>query len=362
MTNKKRIAFIDLARAYAILMMVQGHTIQSLIADQHRNSNFLYQIWEVNRGFTAPIFLLMSGCIFMFLLIKAQKPTGNIRAKKGVHRAGFLLFIAYLLQFNPGIFKGFPPLNLEEYGFVITVHILHCIALGLLVLIGIYYISRLIKIDSLWLLSLGILLILFIYPFIIQIEFDNYMPRILGNYFTSRYKSLFPIIPWHLFLLVGAILGNILTKFPQLHMKKQFAFSLIAGGILLGLTANPIFGFFNSIITDSKIISFYASNDLHFKLFIAFAIIGVFSLLCQYLSKIPNWLIIVGQNTLWIYAIHIFVVYDVFISKSIFSPFRHSLTFADSVLAACIAEVMVLTILFALRYLLKKYAFRFGPK
>ncbi len=361
-TKKKRVAFIDLTRAWAILMMVQGHTIHSLIGDQYRDkTNFIYNLWETNRGLTAPLFLFMSGCIFVFLLIKSDKPEGNIRAKKGIRRAGLLLFMAYLLQFNPGIFNGFPPLNYEQYGFVAATHILHCISIGLLVLIGIYYLSKLLKIDTLYPLIVLLAAQIIFYPYSKTILWDENMPRLIANYFTQDYGSLFPIIPWHIYLIFGGILGNILTKLPKLHLQKRFALTMIIIGISGALFIPPFLKVMD-IAFIVKVIESYAYNGIVRKLFLVFAISGGFAFMCIYIKNIPKWIMVIGQNTLWIYVIHIFVVYDTYLTKSIFCSHRHCTTFTSAALCGLAAVVMTIGILFILRFVMKKLRLKFGPK
>ena len=70
MTEKsQRILFFDLLRAFAVLMMVQGHTIDSLLAEEFRTSeSIIYVFWHTMRGFTAPIFMFTSAAVFTYLL------------------------------------------------------------------------------------------------------------------------------------------------------------------------------------------------------------------------------------------------------------------------------------------------------
>ena len=54
----KRLYFIDAVRAFAILMMLQGHFIDTLLAIEYRDSNTLaFNTWQYFRGITAPVFL-----------------------------------------------------------------------------------------------------------------------------------------------------------------------------------------------------------------------------------------------------------------------------------------------------------------
>jgi len=70
----KRLYFIDTIRAFAILMMLQGHFIDTLLAIEYRDpDNIDYSTWLYFRGIIAPVFFTISGLIFTYLLIKAKE-------------------------------------------------------------------------------------------------------------------------------------------------------------------------------------------------------------------------------------------------------------------------------------------------
>ncbi len=66
---KPRLKFIDLARALAILLMLEGHFVGLSLAGEYRDSSsVIYNIWNSIRGFTAPLFFTVAGMIFAYLL------------------------------------------------------------------------------------------------------------------------------------------------------------------------------------------------------------------------------------------------------------------------------------------------------
>jgi len=87
-----RLHFIDAVRAFAILMMLQGHFIDTLLAVNFRDQNDIaYNIWSYFRGITAPTFFTISGLVFTYLLLRAYaKGNDKPRIKKGLTR-GFVL-------------------------------------------------------------------------------------------------------------------------------------------------------------------------------------------------------------------------------------------------------------------------------
>ena len=69
-----RLYFIDAVRAFAILMMLQGHFIDTLLDPIYKDDSYVaYNIWSYFRGITAPTFFTISGLVFSYLLIKVKK-------------------------------------------------------------------------------------------------------------------------------------------------------------------------------------------------------------------------------------------------------------------------------------------------
>ena len=74
-TTQQRIVFLDLLRALAVMMMVEGHTIDVLLLNEYRSYDYLgFRLWQFTRGMTAPIFLLTAGTVFIYLLRSTALP------------------------------------------------------------------------------------------------------------------------------------------------------------------------------------------------------------------------------------------------------------------------------------------------
>ena len=127
--NSERLYFIDIVRAFAILMMLQGHFIDTLLSIEYRDvSSTAFQIWSYFRGITAPTFFTISGLIFTYLLLKAkEKGNEKLRIKKGIIRGFFLIGVGYLLR--APIFKW---LSGKFTTYFLAVDVLQCIGLSLI--------------------------------------------------------------------------------------------------------------------------------------------------------------------------------------------------------------------------------------
>jgi uncharacterized membrane protein len=133
--KSRRIVFIDVLRAFAILMMLQGHFIDTTLAPVFRDpDNLLYAGWKFMRGLTAPIFFTVAGLIFVFLLRRDGRPLReNTRVKKGLRRGLMLIGVGYLLRMNwLAVLSGY------FADWYLTFDVLHSIGFGLIALVGVY--------------------------------------------------------------------------------------------------------------------------------------------------------------------------------------------------------------------------------
>ena len=71
MKESQRLYFLDALRAFAILMMLQGHFVSGILDPLFKDTtNSFYNFWLYRRGFTAPVFFTVTGWVVLFLLLK----------------------------------------------------------------------------------------------------------------------------------------------------------------------------------------------------------------------------------------------------------------------------------------------------
>src|SRR5262245_45767616 len=99
--KQQRIVFLDLLRALAVMMMVEGHTVDVLLLNEYRSYEYSgFKLWQFTRGMTAPMFLLTAGTVFVYLLRSTALPfRNNPRVTKGAKRGLLLFALGYLLRF-----------------------------------------------------------------------------------------------------------------------------------------------------------------------------------------------------------------------------------------------------------------------
>ncbi|SIR27974.1 heparan-alpha-glucosaminide N-acetyltransferase domain-containing protein [Maribacter ulvicola] len=339
-----RLFFLDAIRAWAILMMLQGHFIDGLLDNAFRdNSNILFSTWKYFRGITAPVFFTVSGFIFTYLLIRS-KQTGwsNPSVKKGIKRGLELLVIAYLLRINIfGLFKG------EIYDSFYVVDVLHCIGLSLLFIIGGYMLTFA---KQKWIfptILAATTLLLFVLEPIYKASSFEFLPQILANYFTKTNGSVFTIIPWLGYATIGSFMSVLFSKYQD---NKNLYNYIVPAYIATGLTLIFLSSDFFLSVYDTTGIqlfkSIFSNNYLFIRLGDVFIVFSIFIVLRKFLMN-ATWLRI-GQSTLSIYIIHFIILYGSFTGVGLYRFFHHSLNPYFVVLGAIL-------FMFSSTYLALKY-------
>ena len=310
-----RLRFIDMARSIAILLMLEGHFIDLTLAPEWRRPGHLpYEVWHYIRGMSAPMFFTVTGLVFAYLLSGAQETTfwRLARVRKGLLRAGELLFWGYLLQLKvtnlPELVHGGPQSWFQAF------HVLQCIGIGLLVMIAIFGLLR--RLSRPPLAIAYALAGLCIYLFHIWLRnqsghFPEGAPAWLQNPFKGPY-SVFPLAPWLAFTLYGAAVG-VWVRWLGRRLTRPYApFTLIASGILLRLVA----GWFDrqlaggllgltGVPAETRVIDDWFHSRVG-------EILVLLGLLVAYENRYKpgdSWFLNIGRNTFFIYITHVIVLY-----------------------------------------------------
>ena len=185
-------------RAFAVIMMIQGHTVDTFLANELRTmDSIFYSTWFTLRGFTAPIFMFTAGMVFTYLL-KADhfEFVKNPRVKKGFKRALLLISIGYLLRYPTAKIFDFSHVSQRQWDIFFAVDALHLIGFGMLTIIVSLFISKRFKL-SLNHILISIFGFVFLFsPLLVKLDWNIFLPQFIASYFTRAYGSLFPLFPW----------------------------------------------------------------------------------------------------------------------------------------------------------------------
>lgn len=309
-SKKNRVIFIDLMRAFAVFMMVQGHTTDCVLADSERvfTSPF-FLFWNFMRGFTAPIFLFTMGTTFSYLFKLDRHPFDkNPRVKKGIKRSFLLLSLGYLMRYPTFSVVYFDTISHQEWMTFFVVDVLQLIACGILFVLFVEFIAEKFKISDYSLLAFFALLAFTVAPFTERIQWTNYMPQVLANYLYRGGGSFFPLFPWLSYVFAGAILGNYLAKNPMIFKTSKFSLQLAIIG--LGFICTALVGdIFEVVILGYSNLWTTSPNLVFFRLGTVIILNAIVSFVALEMEKIPTIVILIGRNTLLIYVVHVIILY-----------------------------------------------------
>ncbi|MEM5564979.1 heparan-alpha-glucosaminide N-acetyltransferase domain-containing protein [Psychroserpens sp. AS72] len=344
-----RLFFIDAVRAFAILMMLQGHFIDTLLNPNYRDeTNMAYQVWSYFRGITAPTFFTISGLVFLYLLLRAKdKGDDTSRIKKGLNRGLLLIGIGYALRINIfDLLYG----NFNTYIFVIDV--LQCIGLSLILLIGCYVLFK----KHVWLLSM-FLFTIGCFCFLTEPLYRNldlsHVPIILANYMTKANGSIFTILPWFGFTAFGGFLATVF--FSHVH-RNRFRLVTVLSFFIFGSFLVEYSSFILMKLHFWTDIELFKSAAYYNYLFTRFGnvllLFGVFYAAEPFLkgSLIGK----IGQKTLSIYVIHFIIIFGSFTGLGLKHFYFKALNPTQAIFGAIIFMVVVCLISF---YYVKTNAF-----
>lgn len=310
-----RLRFIDMARAVAILLMLEGHFVDVTLAPQYRDAGHpVYILWLYGRGLAAPLFFTVTGLIFAFLLSGAKEPGfwGVKRVRKGVLRAVEISAWAYLLQVDfkllPGVFRG--EWDTWFQGF----HVLQCIGVGLLAMIAIFGIVRNAgpKILAASYVAAGFSISL------LAVWLANHpgmVPQGAPAWFQNALKgptSVFPVAPWLAFTFYGAAIGvlvrhrgggneSAVNPWPFLVIGLilkcgGWGFDRWLGARWLDLSGAP---------ADPRVLP----QIVHGRIGEILLLLGALVWIEKRFHSCPDWFLAIGRNTFPIYVGHVIVLY-----------------------------------------------------
>lgn len=340
--KKSRIIFIDLMRAFAVLMMVQGHTVDTFLADNYRSFDSpLFNFWYFMRGLTAPIFLFTAGTVFTYLFRNNKVPFAeNPRAKKGIKRFCMLICLAYFLRYPTPYIIYFKEVTSYQWQTFFSVDVLHLIAFGILFIVGLIYIAERFNLGDNIIFSTAAFISFSLYSVFIKIDWASFLPLPIAAYFYQGTGSIFPLVPWTGFVFAGAVLGSYLAKNPGVIMSQQFSLKLLYAAFLF-MAISLIGDAFELAIYNQSHFWTTSPNLIFFRLGIVLLLNSAVSFLAIKLKKVPPILVHIGRNTLPIYVVHIVILYGSAWSLGLWNLFAKSFN-VWSTIAAAILMIMLM--------------------
>lgn len=312
MATSNRLVFIDLLRGWAVLVMIEVHVFNAFIVPQMKEQYWFTVLNFVN-GLVAPSFLFVSGFVFV---IASRRKLEEYRTFKGAFwrqlgRIVTIWFVGYGLHI-PFYSLSKTLRETTEAGWLrfYQVDILHCIAVGLLIL----FLSRIFIHDDKrykWALIVFGSFFVIVAPLIWEIDFLQYLPAPLAAYCNGMHVSVFPLFPWLGFMLLGGFYAFIYLQQSSGQDPKQFwlkisKWSVVA--VIIGAVAIELPVKIPFVSTAVR------ANPLFFME--RFGIVLLLFALCWYYAEKRkterSFVLDVGRESLLVYTAHLLIIYGTF--------------------------------------------------
>lgn len=304
-TAKARLKFIDMARTFAIMLMLEGHFVDDSLALIYRDpENVIFSTWLYIRGFTAAMFLTVTGLIFVYLLLKNDEVSyfQNVRIKKGFKRVLELIFWGFVVQY---------------YAF----HVLECIAVGIFTILVLYGIYKLTRFIPLWFYFFVAGFVAFSFYLPLR-ELPKGMPwpehawsLIQNAIHGPSHKTVFPVVPWLGFTMFGAMIGAMLHSFKDAVRRWYFPLFFLLAGALMYFVPKDLL-----ILLDQLVDLFLPNFRFQFvyldwifiklgMVVMALSVLMLFDRIWGERIRETSLFLKLGQNTLTIYVLHMIILY-----------------------------------------------------
>ena len=337
-----RVIFIDLLRAIAVLQMVQGHTVDVVLANEFRTTELpVFAVWYFLRGMTAPIFMFTAGTVFTYLFHSVKKPfETNYRVKKGIKRGLLLLFLGYILKYPTWKIFDFSGVSSEMWNLFISVDVLQLIGMSLFILIVILFIAEKLKLNYTAVFIVLSTIVFLSSPFIEAVNWLEILPAPIAAYFYSGTGSFFPLFPWSGYVIAGGVLGCYLAQNPFVFKTIRLSILLaIFGGafILVAMLGNKILYALQIHIINPQT----EPSTIFYRMGFVLLLTAVVSYISIRVNKIPFIIILAGRNTLLIYVVHLVILYGSTWSPGVNRMWSYSFTGWQSFFTALVMIILM---------------------
>ena len=278
---------LDAARGVAVVAMVLGHTLDALLSPEMRGNPWVQRYWEL-RGITAPLFLLVAGFAVVAALGHSKDSPGHTFLRR-TRRALLLLFLGYLLHW-----PGWDTVHALGWGEELRGRLF---AFDALQSIGV----------SLWVGSAALLLVRGTWTragVLVALAAGTALSSTGMWHVSADWPvelrqavgmpgSRFPLFPWASYFFAGALVAHLLRPL-RAGWPQGLALGALGAGLLLATSQLPA----NWEPTSAWMVAYRVGQGL--------GVMGAVNLVPPLLSR---WVAPLGRDSLWLYVLHLPVVY-----------------------------------------------------
>jgi uncharacterized membrane protein len=309
-TQAQRVIFIDLARALAALLMVYGHAVSALLAPAYQDGPW-YDAWQFQRGLTSSLFLLLSG--FAFSIATARHWASHLTLSgalvKRLRRFGLFVLIGYALHLPAPTLAELSAASPERWRSFMAVDVLQLIGVTFIIVQLLVLAVRTRIAFTIVSFALAVAIVLAT-PAVWKTPWEMYLPPAIAAYLSPAGGSLFPLFPWTGFVLLGAGFGQVYARWGAADLTRFSHTALLLPsaalfGCYLLLSSATIFG----AGPGQSVAADFVPGDVTLRWAVCLALLWAIATGTRHISRLPHVFSAVAQETLFIYVLHLCIVY-----------------------------------------------------
>ena len=289
-----------------MVLMIQGHTLDVLLTPASQYTRW-YNYWLFCRGFTAPLFMTLSGFGFAIATLRHWEDHlqfGPVMAKR-LRRFAFFVILGYSLRLPVHSLRDLRWADADAWHGFMQVDVLQTIGFTLIALQLMVWILRTPRRLAAVAGTIALVVVV-IAPLAWRSPFLNSLPLAVSSALIGSTGSLFPLMPWSAYILLGTALGVAYVEFGKsdpsvLRKAIPFGILLFAMGMGLEPVSRHLYGLAN----------FWPTTPHLFIARIGFvtAALGLATLVERILVVAPRTVQSLAEESLLVYFVHVVLLY-----------------------------------------------------
>ena len=315
--------FIDLGRFLALVFMLYGHTVSTLLAVEYQHGTW-FDLWQFQRGLTSSLFLLLSGFAFSVATSRHWGSHQQLSPAyfKRARRFAFFILLGYALHFPVTQFSMLATATAEQWRSFLAVDVLQLIGVTFLIVQALVLVTRSRRMFAWTAFALGATMLASTH-ILWELDWVGLLPPWLFAYVSPAGGSLFPLFPWASYVLFGAVLGQIYAGWGAARLSSYARFVLLVPGVILA--AGGWFALSAEGYPWSSDPWNFMPVQVTIRLGACLVLLSVIAHASQRLTRLPHFFAAVAQETLLIYFVHLCIVYGSIWNTGLAQSFAASL-------------------------------------
>lgn len=330
-SSRPRVHVLDFIRLVAMLLMIQGHTLDAFVDPARMNlETFHWQTWLHLRGLTAPLFLMVSGAATVLGIRYEDGRISRTLLRRRILMALTVIGIGYLMVFPANRIADLRWVSKDVWSIFLQVNILQLNGVTLLLLTVVLACTQTVRRYTAWSLGLGFLIML-LAPIVSSAAWFRWLPEGVAAFLSFDHGSLFPLFPASAYMFLGVGLGAVLLETPEERRVRAFRLMSLTASVAFLLLAMAA-GYLPADLLPRHDMYKAGYAYTYCRLGFALLIFGLLAWIAEFCPRLAAACSPMGRKSLYIYVGHLALIYGTPWTVGIATGRFHALSVGEGVM------------------------------